>query len=344
VLRAAVAEVEDYTRVEVVVVSAESALIGEVVADIIHLLAELIENATVFSPPPTEVLVRGEMGANGFAVDIVDRGIGLDPAELAELNDRLARPPEFDLADSDRLGLFVVGRLAARHGIKVALQPSLYGGVSAVVLVPRNLIVDLEQSDDEAPVAAAGNGAANGNGNGAAPSERAPAISSPAERSAWSRPAKTIEAEIWRNPSAGPPGNDAMLSAPVPEPDASAPPMDAPPMDALPPMQVPRQAQQPPPAASHEPYVPQQGPPGSRPRAPLPRRVRQANLAPELRNVAPQPPPPANQPDPTRPVWEDRSAEASRDLFASLQAGWLRGRDEDEGPSGNNGTTDWRQS
>ncbi len=93
VLRAAVAEVEDYTRVEVVVVTGQAALIGEAVADIIHLLAELIENATVFSPAPTEVLVRGEMGANGFAVDVIDRGIGLDQSELDALNLRLSRPP-----------------------------------------------------------------------------------------------------------------------------------------------------------------------------------------------------------------------------------------------------------
>ncbi|MEW2355426.1 nitrate- and nitrite sensing domain-containing protein [Spirillospora sp. NPDC029432] len=349
VLRAAVAEVEDYTRVEVVVVSAQSALIGEVVADVIHLLAELIENATVFSPPPTEVLVRGEMGANGFAVDIVDRGIGLDPAEMAALNERLARPPEFDLADSDRLGLFVVGRLAARHGIKVALQPSLYGGVSAVVLVPRKLIVDVNQPEDEAVAGAAanganGNGKANGNGNGNGAQERTPVISTPAERSQWSRPARTIEAEVWRNPAAEPgtggppaaPGNDATLSAPVPEAGGPA----APPIESLPPVDVRRP--QPPPVAA-EPPPGTAGPPGSRPRAPLPRRVRQANLAPELRNAAPPPPAAATPSEPPRPPFEDRSAEASRDLFASLQAGWLRGRDEDEGPSGNNGR-DWRKS
>ncbi|TDD14522.1 HAMP domain-containing protein, partial [Actinomadura sp. KC06] len=149
VLRAAVSEVEDYTRVEVVVVTGQAAVIGEAVADIIHLLAELIENATVFSPAPTEVLVRGEMGANGFAVDVIDRGIGLDQSELDALNLRLSRPPEFDLAVTDRLGLFVVARLAGRHGIRVALQPSLYGGVSAVVLIPRELIVDADQPEDE---------------------------------------------------------------------------------------------------------------------------------------------------------------------------------------------------
>ncbi|WP_106398058.1 sensor histidine kinase [Actinocorallia populi] len=150
VLRGAVAEVEDYTRVEAVSAS-PVALTGAAVTDVIHLLAELIENATAYSPPPTEVLVHGEVVGNGFAVEIVDRGVGLTPAEFAELNERLAKAPEFDLADTDRLGLFVVSRLAARHGIKVTLQPSAYGGVSAVVVMPHSLIVPESAIGDEQP-------------------------------------------------------------------------------------------------------------------------------------------------------------------------------------------------
>ncbi|MEO3782960.1 nitrate- and nitrite sensing domain-containing protein [Actinocorallia sp. B10E7] len=150
VLRGAVAEVEDYTRVEVVA-NSPVALTGAAVTDVIHLLAELIENGTAYSPPPTEVLVHGEVVGNGFAVEIVDRGVGLTPAEFAELNERLARAPEFDLADTDRLGLFVVSRLAARHGIKVTLQPSAYGGVSAVVVMPHSLIVPESAIHDEQP-------------------------------------------------------------------------------------------------------------------------------------------------------------------------------------------------
>ncbi|ROO88720.1 signal transduction histidine kinase [Actinocorallia herbida] len=140
VVRAAIGEVEDYTRVEPAV-ARSSSVTGAVVADVIHLLAELIENATVFSPPGTEVLVKAEAVANGLAVEVIDRGLGLYPDQLAELNRRLAEPPEFDLADSDRLGLFVVARLAARHGIRVALQPSAYGGTTAVVLIPSGLTV-----------------------------------------------------------------------------------------------------------------------------------------------------------------------------------------------------------
>ncbi len=140
VLRGAIAEVEDYRRIDVQSVSPAS-LVGGVVADITHLLAELIENAAAFSPPGTQVLVRGELVTNGYLVEVEDRGIGLDPDELGEANDRLAKPPEFDLADSDRLGLFIVGRLAARHRITVALEPSPYGGVKASVLLPLDVIV-----------------------------------------------------------------------------------------------------------------------------------------------------------------------------------------------------------
>ncbi|MCD0449125.1 nitrate- and nitrite sensing domain-containing protein [Actinocorallia sp. API 0066] len=140
IIRAAIGEVEDYTRVEPIV-SRSSSITGAIVADVIHLLAELIENATVFSPPGTEVLVKAETVANGLAVEIVDRGLGLYPDQIAELNGRLADPPEFDLADSSRLGLFVVARLADRHGIRVALQPSAYGGTTAVVLIPSALTV-----------------------------------------------------------------------------------------------------------------------------------------------------------------------------------------------------------
>jgi K+-sensing histidine kinase KdpD len=125
----------------------DHALVGAVVGDVIHLIAELIENATVYSPPHTSVTVRGEMVGNGFAVEVEDRGLGLPPEVLAEFNERLANPPEFDLADSDRLGLFVVGRLAARHDIRVTLRPSPYGGTTAIVLIPIELVSTPEAPD-----------------------------------------------------------------------------------------------------------------------------------------------------------------------------------------------------
>ncbi|MGH3244029.1 MAG: sensor histidine kinase, partial [Spirillospora sp.] len=139
VVRAAVAEIEDYTRVELTG-NSSVAVTGDVVADVIHLLAELIENAAVFSPPTTEVTVKVETVANGLAVEVIDRGIGLHPDEIDSLNERLEGAGEFDLIDTERLGLFVVARLAARHGVKVSLQPSAYGGTTAVVLVPHALV------------------------------------------------------------------------------------------------------------------------------------------------------------------------------------------------------------
>ena len=141
VMRGAVAEVEDYARVQVAT-QAKAALSGSAVTDVIHLLAELIENATSLSPPYTQVRVTGEVVSNGFAIEVEDRGLGMTPERMAELNQRLASPPEVNPANTEQLGLFVVAHLARRHGISVTLRPSPYGGTTAVVLVPRQLVVD----------------------------------------------------------------------------------------------------------------------------------------------------------------------------------------------------------
>jgi signal transduction histidine kinase len=143
VMRGAIAEVEDYARVSVATRS-QAALSGPAVADVIHLLAELIENATTLSPPYTSVRVAGETVASGFAIEVEDRGLGMSPERLAELNERLASPPEFNPSDSEQLGLFVVGQLGKRHSIRVTLKASPYGGTSAVVLIPRHLVVTEE--------------------------------------------------------------------------------------------------------------------------------------------------------------------------------------------------------
>jgi signal transduction histidine kinase len=143
VMRGAIAEVEDYARVSVATRS-QAALAGSAVADVIHLLAELIENATTLSPPYTSVRVSGDTVANGFAIEVEDRGLGMSAQRLAELNERLASPPEFNPSDSEQLGLFVVSQLAKRHGIRVTLKASPYGGTSAVVLIPSHLVVTEE--------------------------------------------------------------------------------------------------------------------------------------------------------------------------------------------------------
>ncbi|MEU5474877.1 nitrate- and nitrite sensing domain-containing protein [Streptomyces lydicus] len=141
VVRAAVAEVEDYERIEVRRLP-RLAVDGPAVSDLTHLIAELLENATVFSPPHTAVQVLGERVANGYTLEIHDRGLGMAPDLLLEANLRLAETPEFELSDTDRLGLFVVSRLAQRQKVRVSLQPSPYGGTTAVVFVPGEILTE----------------------------------------------------------------------------------------------------------------------------------------------------------------------------------------------------------
>jgi signal transduction histidine kinase len=148
VIRGAVAEVEDYKRVTVLTRS-EDAVAGLAAADMIHLLAELIENATLSSPSGTRVEVRAERVANGFAIEIDDRGLGIEAGQLRTINQQLAQPPDFDLANADQLGLFVVGKLAARHGVRVALRPSPYGGTTAVVLMPNSIVVPVSETEED---------------------------------------------------------------------------------------------------------------------------------------------------------------------------------------------------
>ncbi|MFE7804647.1 nitrate- and nitrite sensing domain-containing protein [Streptomyces sp. NPDC057430] len=139
VVRAAVSEIEDYARVEMRRLP-ETSVIGGAVADLTHLLAELIENAAQFSPPHTKVRISGEPVGNGYALEIEDRGLGMGKETLAEANTRIAQSEALDLFDSDRLGLFVVSRLSSRHEIKVHLRTSPYGGTTAVVLLPTDVL------------------------------------------------------------------------------------------------------------------------------------------------------------------------------------------------------------
>ncbi|MFJ4871888.1 nitrate- and nitrite sensing domain-containing protein [Streptomyces sp. NPDC088757] len=146
VVRAAVAEVEDYERIEVRRLP-RLGVGGPAVADLTHLIAELLENATVFSPPHTAVQVLGERVANGFTLEIHDRGLGMNPDALLDANLRLAETPEFELSDTDRLGLFVVSRLAQRQNVRVSLQTSPYGGTTAVVFIPAALLTDAPETE-----------------------------------------------------------------------------------------------------------------------------------------------------------------------------------------------------
>jgi signal transduction histidine kinase len=146
VLRAAISEVEDYRRVDVAGTSRHS-IRGGAVKDVVHLLAELIENATVFSPPDTQIQVRTSPVASGLAVAVEDRGLGLTTAELDQVNERLASPGGSELSNGEQLGLFIVSQIAARHGIQVTLKTSAFGGVVATVVLPNGVVARQAEAD-----------------------------------------------------------------------------------------------------------------------------------------------------------------------------------------------------
>ncbi|MER5946617.1 ATP-binding protein [Streptomyces sp. NPDC001904] len=142
VMRSAIAEVEQYARVKLVP-PIDGTLSGHAVADCIHLLAELVENATVFSAPHTQVLLRANLVTSGLAIEVEDRGLGMPVTEQNKMNALLADPDQVNVASllqDGRIGLFVVSQLARRHGITVRLQTNIYGGVQAVLVLPQDLL------------------------------------------------------------------------------------------------------------------------------------------------------------------------------------------------------------
>ncbi|HEU4424727.1 MAG TPA: nitrate- and nitrite sensing domain-containing protein, partial [Pilimelia sp.] len=326
IVRGAVSEVEDYARVSITMVE-DAAVVGRAVGDVIHLLAELIENATSFSPPHTRVNVAGQVVPNGYAVEIEDRGLGMTPEAIADANERLASPPDFDPANSARLGLFVVAQLAARHGVRVELRMSPYGGVTAVALVPRELIVAAELGSPHVPNArqqpvweghAGRAGAlpagAAGRAEVLAPGERA---GSPGE---WTgRPEAADAAETVPIPLDRRARTISRLARSGLRP-AIAPGAEQQPADPVPAEPMRGEPVAPQPAhgdvtsPNGAPSAPQLSPEG------LPRRVRQANLARQLRDT----PPPEPAVAALGPA--GRSPEQIRAMMSSFQAGTVRGR------------------
>ncbi|WP_371657961.1 nitrate- and nitrite sensing domain-containing protein [Streptomyces sp. NBC_00280] len=277
VVRAAVSEVEDYARVEVRQFP-EASVTGAAVADLTHLLAEIVENAAQFSPPHTRVRITGEPVGNGYAVEVEDRGLGMGKETLAEANRRIEQSETIDLFDSDRLGLFVVSRLAARHGIKVHLRTSPYGGTTAVVLLPTALL----------------------HGGAAERSPRAAVDREPAAEREYARvPAAAVPHQEPVQASADRPALVAHTQAPA-ETVPETPPRGVTALRLHRPPEEPGDAED-----SDD----------------LPRRVRQAHLAPQLREQRPE--------EPTRPPGsrseEKRTPEAVRDRMVAYRDGWVRG-------------------
>jgi signal transduction histidine kinase len=150
IVRSAVAEAEQYTRVTVARVP-DVLVDGRAVADLIHLLSELIDNATSFSPPGSPIEVRGNPVGKGVVIEVEDQGLGIEPERRETLNEMFRDKPDFGLVallEDPRIGFFVVARLAHQHGMRVSLTESTYGGVRAGVLVPSLLITPRDQDSE----------------------------------------------------------------------------------------------------------------------------------------------------------------------------------------------------
>ncbi|WP_433250829.1 sensor histidine kinase [Actinomadura nitritigenes] len=347
VLRGAVGEIEDYSRVDVVT-SAQEGIVGAAVADVIHLMAELIENAAAFSPPNTPVEVDAGLVGQGFVVEIQDRGLGMAPEKLAAINRRLSREPEFDLADGDQLGLFVVTSLAYRHGIRVVLEPNAYGGIKTIVLLPHSLVVPADRIGRDAP-----EDARAADAPGADPAHaNAPAM-------AAAHPGPQDPGAYPAQPAAGTGGFAGTGPLPVtgtgPVPVTGTGPIPVtgtgplPVAGHVPPPHAqdsggrhrfggdepgPGDGPSAPPPAAPPPPGPVPDAPGSQiggTHAGMPRRVRRANLAPQLRDT---PPSPRDSGEQQRPPERGtgRSPERARSVMTSMQSGWRRGRVETSGP------------
>jgi signal transduction histidine kinase len=214
VVRASLSEVEQYERVQLRVQS-EVSIAGPVVNDLVHLIAELVENAISFSPEHTPITVSGHLVSGGSVmVQITDEGVGMTPDELAEANARLASPPIADVSVARRMGLFVVGRLATRHGIRVELRSTVSGGVTAFALLPERAVARGDQ--DALPVGSAATAATSQGDSWSAfnPSSQQRAEQRPAQRGGLAQP-------IWRTAQEAVPQAGAA-------PSAAAPPAAAP--------------------------------------------------------------------------------------------------------------------
>ncbi len=302
VIRSAVGEIEDYSRVQALPIS-DAQLVGRVVADVIHLLAELFENSTRFSPPHTKVHVSGQILPNGYVVEIEDRGLGMTDEDLGHYNLRLAHPPRFNPSDTKQLGLSVVAQLAQRHGIKVTLRRSPFAGTTAIVLIPESLVeITSSRAIEGVPQTASSSQLLpplqpNQTGEFASPLRR--------ELIAGSDPA---DPNGQREPSGRP-------AEPEPAAVSSAGASDG---ASLPSRFDGRHSE---PAADVATPPPSDETPGAEPG--LPRRVRQASLANELRETTP----------PAAPVSEGsrataRPPEQIRAMMSAFQRGTLRGRED----------------
>ncbi|MFJ5712445.1 sensor histidine kinase [Streptomyces sp. NPDC093105] len=289
VLRSSIAEVEQYPRVKLVP-PIDGTLRGHAVADVIHLLAELVENATVFSAPHTTVLLRAQYVTAGLAIEVEDRGLGMPVGEQNKMNALLADPDQVNVAhllQDGRIGLFVVSALARRHGIAVRLQSNIYGGIQAVLVLPQGLLgADPEGlAQHERQTAAV-------TGGGTPPLQQQP-LQQPQPQHDRPRQPHPVQPPQPRTDAPSAPFPPAATPAPAPAPvptEAPAPvayPYQAPAPAAPVAPPAPAAPERPAPPAGFGTAVPP-APPAPRAEAPgrpdLPKRRAQEHLVPQLRD------------------------------------------------------------
>ncbi|WP_246530661.1 sensor histidine kinase [Streptomyces bathyalis] len=339
VLRSSIAEVEQYPRVKLVP-PIEGTLRGHAVADVIHLLAELVENATVFSAPQTQVLLRAQHVTAGLAIEVEDRGLGMPAAEQNRMNAVLSDPERIDVGEllqDGRIGLFVVSALAQRHGIVVQLQSNIYGGIQAVLVLPREVLGDDPGAVEQSGAAVAAGANAAGGGGRAVVGARMPRARTessehpqqPAAEPAGGVPSRTP----W--PEAGSPA--AQAAVPQPHPDAQSQPR--PPSRHQPQRQPQPEPAPPSPAgarpgpqpnfqASQQRSAPATGATnGERPE--LPRRRRQEHLVPELRET-----PAARSDEGADGSWDEAVQGHDPGLLAAFRRGTSLAEDSDGNTDG----------
>lgn len=290
VLRSAIAEVEQYPRVKLVP-PIDGTLRGHAVADVIHLLAELVENATVFSAPHTQVLLRAQRVTAGLALEVEDRGLGMPGPEQKRMNTLLADPDQVNVAhllQDGRIGLFVVASLARRHGIAVRLQSNIYGGTQAVLVLPEILLgIDIDAMTAPGAVPVPPPGAVH-----RPPAHDMSSVTSP--QAVQHPPPLDTKPRQDRRRGEGLPLRAERVDRPnlAAPPPAGGPVETAGPTPPAGPAAVPRPAQAPEPAASVR-SVADTGAPAEAPapavagpgRPQLPRRSNQEHLAPQLREA-----------------------------------------------------------
>ena len=332
-LRASQSEVELYNRIEFGTVDTDVAIAAIAVNDVVRLVAELLDNATRFSPPTTTVVADGRRIRDYVVIQVEDRGLGMSEQQMDQLNRRLTETPDVDVAAFRLMGLAVVSRLASRYGVRVELRANIEGGTVAQVILPGSIVVLPHRGGgalpSSPPIPELG-AAPGGWSNARAATATLPAISS-------SGPAFGSSAEPWRDQ----PSHPQLPAFPSQRPPATTPTPDRPPLPTR--VAKPVVAETTTTMNGFTPMSPTPMSPASMPPAPMPpTSMSPASMSPASMAPAPMPPTPAPaQPDtgswgaalaamPPVPAPPDVAPAPERTeapIFVQMQQSWFRNHD-----------------